>query len=584
MHVGAEEKRSFAGPSPEQSTEGGLSKKGKPSANQNEVTSLIKQLKLSGKNTAACFWLDNTSLLQRKIQQLEKQFRPFVVYTAGPNNQLLLSDNPSMNDASVISYDSKGPVHMLNCMARNRTDGKKITCRHLAYAFATGGFGFKTSANQSELKEPGGKFSTVASIDDIQNNPAIKTDQQLERTPVRGCIPKIAVYFDAEHFGQALYDVWVNKGAGDQASHGKPSQTWLLETENHVMAIKLVSTTGSAIKIEWYDPNNTTIVRRVIVLNEEILQQLTLNQFASVPQQQSYAIDQGGAGVLMSTDAVEVENDSVATVMSALTPSLLHLLMQHGQLNNRFMDSIVATLLVMSASPRERIALLTAKNVDGGPGLAKALQIGHQESVNAHVEGIKQLRDILEPETIRELLAAKNRDGMPGLFMALQNGHRKAISAYVNGIKQLRDIIEPKVLKELLAAKRGDGTPGLFMALEDGHQGAVRAYMKGVRKLRDIIGPEVMRELLAAKNGDGTPGLYLALQYGHHKAIRAYVDGIKQLGDIIEPAAIKELLTAKRGDGAPAIFVALQSGHQEAIRAYAEGIKQFGDINGMFGF
>ena len=105
-----------------------------------------------------------------------------------------------------------------------------------------------------------------------------KNRSAVEKTPVCSGIPKVAVYFDAEHFGQALCDVWMNKGGSDQASHGKPSQTWLLNTENHAMAFKLMPTTESAIKIEWYDPNYTTIVHRLIVSNEEIFQQLTLNQ------------------------------------------------------------------------------------------------------------------------------------------------------------------------------------------------------------------------------------------------------------------------------------------------------------------
>ena len=461
MHVSAKEKRSYAGPAIEQTTKGGAGKKTKLPAKENAVASSVKK---RAKTTAACSWPDNTSLVQRKIQQLEKQFRPFVVYTAGPNNQLLLSDNPSMNDASVISYDSKGPVQMLNCMARNRTDSKTITCRHLAYAFATGGFGSKRNVNQSEPKEPGRKFHAVASIDNIQNSAAIKTDQQLEKTPVCTGIPKVAVYCDGKHFGQALYDVWMNKGMGDQAFHGKPSQIWLLHTENHTMVIKLVPTIGSAIKIEWYDPNSTTIVRRVVVSNEEILQQLTMNQFVSLPGQTCYAIDQGQASVLMSADTAEAENDSDTTVLAALTPSLLHLLMKHGQLNNSIMDSLKTTLSeVNSDNPRKLIILLCAKCGKGTPGLFMALQNGHQETISVYLQGIKQLQHIIEPEVIKELLAAKIENGTSGLFMALQNGHPEAISAYLEGINQFRNVIEPGDIWELLAAKSGDGVPSFFL-------------------------------------------------------------------------------------------------------------------------
>ena len=574
MHVRAKGKGLYAGPAAEQTTKRGPGKKRKLPTKKNAVVSSNGEL---AKNTAACFWRDNTSLLQRKIQQLEKQFRPFDVYTAGPKNQLLLSDDPSKNDVSVISYDSKGPVQDLNCCAKNRIDDSPIACRHLTYAFATGGFGVKTRANRGDLKEPGSKFNAVASIDNIQNNAAIKTDQQLKKTPVWYGIPKVAVYFDAEHIGQALYDVWMNKGAGDQASHGKPSQTWLFHTEKHAMAIKLVSTAGSAIKIEWYDPNYTTIVRRVIVLNKEILQQLTLNQFVSKPNQTHYAIDR--AGILMSTDAVESENHSDATVLAALTPSLLYLLMRHGQLNNSSMDSLKTALSeVRSDNPGKLIELLAAISGDGTPGLFVALQNGHQEAISAYVEVIKQLRDTIEPEVIKELLAAKREDGSPGLFAALQEGHQEAVSAYVEGIKQLRDIIEPEVIKELLAAKIGVGTPGLYMALKNGQQEAVRAYVEGIKQLRDIIEPEVIWELLAAKSRDGKSGLCGALENGHQEDIGTYLQGIKQFADIIEPEDLKELLTGKSENGTPGLFMARREGRKKAIRAYVKGVKQFGGI------
>ena len=577
MHTEAKGKISCAGPALEQTIEEGSGEKDKLLANENAVASSIKEPVPSTKNNVACSCANDTSLLQRKIQQLKKQFRPFDDYTVDPKNQLVLSDNPSTIDTSVISYVSKGPVQKLNCKAKNRTDGGPIACRHLAYAFVTGGFGFKTNVNQSESKEPGGKFNAVASIDNICNNAAIKTDQQLKKTPIRCGIPKEAIYFDAEHIGQALYDAWMNKGAGDLASHGKPSQTWLLVTENHVMAIRLVPTAGSAIKIEWYDPNYTTIVRRVIVLNEHILQQLTLDQFVSMPVQKRYVIDQGRVGVIMSAGTVEVANDSDISVLAALTPSLLYLLMHYGQLNNSFLDSLKTKLSELrSDNPHGLIELLAAKGY-GGPGLFMALQNGHHETISAYFECIKQLRDIIEPEVIKELLAAKRGDGPPGLFIALQLGNQGAISAYIEGIKQLQDIIEPDVIKELLAA-RGDRTPGLFMALQIGNQKAVSAYIEGIRQLRDIIGPEGIKELLAAKDEDGTPGLFIALQLGNQGAISAYIEGIKQLQDIIEPDVIKELLAARDENGTSGLFIALKEGHKDAVSAYVEGIKQLPGI------
>ncbi|WP_330926872.1 ShET2/EspL2 family type III secretion system effector toxin [Candidatus Sororendozoicomonas aggregata] len=516
MHVGAKGTGPYAGTAPEQTTERGASKKRKWPAKDKAVARSSKKRKLSAENTPACSRPKGIRLLRRKIQQLEKQSRPFTLYRADSKKRLHRSDKSSVNNTSVISYDSKGPVQKLNGRAKNRTDDSHIECRHLAYAFATGGFGVKTSVNQGEPKEPGGKFNAVASIETIQNNAAIKTDQQLEKTPVSGGIPKVAVYFDAERFGQALYDLWMNKGASDPAARGKLSQSWLLETENHSMAIKLVPTACSAIKIEWYDPNYTTIVRRVIVSNEEVLQQLTLSPFISRYDQKGYALGQGRAGILMSTDTVEAQNDSDVTVLAALTPSLLHLLMQHGQLNNSAVGSLKAILSKLkSDNPHELIVLLNAKSADGAPGFFMALQNGHQETVRAYMEHIKPFQGILGPKLTKKLLAAKKRNGTPGLFMALQDGHPEAVSAYLEGIKPFRGIFGPKVTKKLLAAKREDGTPGLSMALQNGHPEAVSAYTEGIKQFLDLREAKAIKDMLTIKIVEGTPGFFLVLDGGN---------------------------------------------------------------------
>ena len=576
MHVSAEGKGSYAGLAIKKRAKRGAGKKRKLRAKDNAITSSTKG---HAKITDPRFWPRNTLLLQRKIEQLVKQSRPFVAYMAGLENQLLPCDNLSMNNASVICYRSKGPVQNLNCKVKNRTDGSLIECRHLAYAFLTSGFGLKTNANQAKPKEPGGKFKSVASVDNIRNNAAIKTDQQLVKTPVIYGIPKVAVYFDTEHFGQALYDVWMNKGV--EASHGRSSQTWLIKTENHILAIRLVPAAGPAIKIVCYDPNFTTVVRRAIVVNEEMLQQLTLNQFVSMPMQKSYGLDQGRVGVFVSADTVEVGHVSDVTIFAAFTSSLLCLFMRNGQLNSSFINSLKMTLLeVWRDNPCEFIELLAAKDKAGTPGLFLALHNAHQEVVKAYLEVIRQLRDIIDPETIWELLAAKREDEAPGLLMALKSGHHQAISAYLEGINQLRDVIEPKILKELLIAKPEGKVPGLFAAMQNGHHEAVRAYLEAIVRLRDVLEPEVIKELLAAKAVDGVSGLLMALHNGHQAAISAYLKGIKQFAGIIGPEAIKELLAAKAGDGTSGLCMALYAGHREAVGAYVEGIQQYVEIIG----
>ena len=131
--------------------------------------------------------------------------------------------------------------------------------------------------------------------------------------------------------------------------------------------------------------------------------------------------------------------------------------------------------------------------------------------------------------------------------MALQNGHHEAISAYIEVIKQLRDMLGPEFIKELLAAKTRDETPGLFKALGYGHWEAVSAYIEGIKQFQGILEPEVLWELLIAKDKYGNPGFFVAQILDKEKAIRAYVKGVKQFGGVA-PKVIKELLVSVGGN------------------------------------
>ena len=89
-----------------------------------------------------------------------------------------------------------------------------------------------------------------------------------------------------------------------------------------------------------------------------------------------------------------------------------------------------------------------------------------------------------------------------------RNGHQKAVSAYLESMKQLRDIIEPEVIRELLVTKGANGVPGLCAALENGHQEVARVYIEGIEQFAGITGPGVIKELLATKVGNETFGFF----------------------------------------------------------------------------
>ncbi|MDD7805666.1 MAG: ShET2/EspL2 family type III secretion system effector toxin, partial [Endozoicomonas sp. (ex Botrylloides leachii)] len=198
--------------------------------------------------TASASSPPTTSLMQRKVTYLLQQKPSRELYIrSGVNPQSTLTqltdEELPVDSSLILAYKSKGLGTNFNCKATSKKDQKLIECRHLAYAFATGVFGEKIQEGKSVAK--GQKFAGVDSLDKIANHPGILTDKQLKNTPIHHGIAKEAYYVAGQAVGLSIHQ------AAQQLSYEGDSKRYLVESENHVMALAIERLADSSFKLAF---------------------------------------------------------------------------------------------------------------------------------------------------------------------------------------------------------------------------------------------------------------------------------------------------------------------------------------------
>ncbi|HBA9710824.1 TPA: ShET2/EspL2 family type III secretion system effector toxin [Escherichia coli] len=346
-------------------------------------------------------------------------------------------------------------------------------------------------------------------------------------------------------------------------------------TEHHMaLGLKIKSKSdGDCFVIQFYDPNHTgTHLRAAFSISEqEKIEKLTINDFIDKTEKINYGLKQQETVVF-----VDRHNPVIPPLVKTLPKNLLqsHVIYHAMYLGAAdILKQLAKDIQPDVLSTREMETLLSARNMNGCPGLFMALQNGHVEVVRAY--GAMLFKAQLAPDKNAELLAAKGRDDsskdvLPGLFMALQNGHEDAVQAYGEllisaGLSQENNAV-------LLGARSNHGILGLLMSLYNGHTESIRVYGKILLNIG--LSSDTIAELLAAKDASGVNGLFVALQEGHTEAVRAY-------GEILRNAELNskknaELLAAKDENGQPGLYMASYNGHSESILAYLDIVKLLG--------
>jgi hypothetical protein len=185
--------------------------------------------------------------------------------------------------------------------------------------------------------------------------------------------------------------------------------------------------------------------------------------------------------------------------------------------------------------------------------LHTALERGHAPVVTAHFSslqgpGLPHLR-------VLAIVTARDSAGMPGLYVAMIRGNASSVSAYMKGLEGLVNgpmgaDFSPLRIAAIVMARDPHGNTALHMALRHGRAAAVTAFMEGLNGFG--LSLQQIKEIVAPKDRCGSDGLGRALSHQQPAALAAFTQGLRVLGfsqpqidDIVavrEPNALRKTL------------------------------------------
>ncbi|WP_257265481.1 ShET2/EspL2 family type III secretion system effector toxin, partial [Endozoicomonas sp. ONNA2] len=326
----------------------------------------------------------HTSLISLKIEQLNHQGRSYLLQMDTPvvnkprdsGNTPIESTIEALpaNTSGILQYVSKGDLRGFNCRANNLLDDKPITCKQLAYAFATGKFGTKDV----------GKFTSIDRLDKISRHSGIKTHQAMRDTTADGYkTAQEGYYFDRDGVGKAIY-----MACQQQLADSEHNKTYLFSSSNHVMALKINwSPEREEIKLAFYDPNDTLRVRRLIVPDLQTLKAIKIEHLVSNSYFIKLYYPKPYLGGCLTTTTVESRaGSSLVRVMADMNPYIIYFLLTNGHFSSKMVDPFMEQLNRLD--PYNQKIVLMAKNDDGFPRLNIALQRGHGECVKKYLDRV----------------------------------------------------------------------------------------------------------------------------------------------------------------------------------------------------
>ncbi len=465
----------------------------------------------------------------------------------------------------------KGTGVRLNCkIAFNNNSEEMIQCRHLALCWI-----------KQIMARGKPDYGILGDHDNIARSVPWEIDG--EYVTLRANVRTVHMVAN-QAWGAFVVQQFTEMQQGDIPA----SRCMLVESGIHAMAlqlqIKLVpdSTTGQSKYVfveKFYDPNKTGNHRLATSDSMDRMGTHSLEgmhwcgedynynfgangQLGSETVSMVFVLPDGYLGAPTPLTAPERAARRPATMPGHTDASVLHHLIAHG-----FTGADIPGLLAekIAQNPGMEAELLAAENSEQTPGLFKALQDGHAETVEMFTN-LVMASATLTLDQKAALLAAKRTDKTPGLHIASQEGHGHAAQILTGAVLASPLELEQKV--ELLTAKDIDETPGLFIASQEGHAHVLQILTGAVFALP--LDPWQTIDLLAAKDADGTPALFIASQGGHAHAVQILIGAV--LASALEPEQKIDLLAAKDSDGNPGLCVALLQGHVGAVRAWAGAI------------
>lgn len=238
-------------------------------------------------------------------------------------------------------------------------------------------------------------------------------------------------------FGHGLYQACKHLQPGNRV-------TMILHSGIHAMALVIEHKTDpNRYSIKFYDPNNTLVHIRAICQHLHSLKQLQLNDFLSASHIDEYFSNQQFATLLtynqLATCKQTLREDSeIEYYACSATPSYSAdrkacilsaklYIAYNGEKSRsaiRYIDQLLA--LKSQLAPEKLAQYLEAKDTWTTPGLARLIEFGNRDSIDAVVKHIIHHQRI-SIESKAHLLIANNEQGIPAIFSALLRSHRGTV-------------------------------------------------------------------------------------------------------------------------------------------------------------
>ncbi|MDD7804533.1 MAG: hypothetical protein PUP46_02960 [Endozoicomonas sp. (ex Botrylloides leachii)] len=365
-------------------------------------------------------------LIDRKVAQLKEQGR------GGGLESLFDKSSEASNSPDLLYYLSKGQSSNWNSKVTNPKDGKKITCQHLSYAVAVGELTRREISNFDNPKQ-------------LAEHPSIKTGTELIDTPVGNGIAAEAYYFSTgsnDGLGKALYAAYehqVNNKSDSVGGKKSSKKSYLLMSAKHAVAVTIDSSKSPGVKLNFFDPNNTTQDLILVLNNSSDVRKLDITKVISDNwYRQQIGMSEPGAVCLLSTETVDSPDQAACKIFGDLDSHMLYMLIFQGHAN----ESRLQPIIKKSSENPDQLFSLWGEKVTRMGSLYGIMSKGRIEALHCYAKLLKTCitkfgQDQLNEEQLKQLVRGESSDGTLALQAALLTGDKKIIPFYCRMVDDL---------------------------------------------------------------------------------------------------------------------------------------------------
>jgi len=367
-------------------------------------------------------------------------------------------------------------------------------------------------------------------------------------------------YFNSTYYNLFHYDNLGKhlKNMIDLINPGEQIQ-FSLSSENHLMALKLVKPKKEIrdyITLIFYDPNKTTIHKKLLFKNSQAIKQLRLSDLMRSIEIKTYFPSHQTLMLISPILRKEKETPIIEIEETLCAGSKLANALYLG-----WPEPIKKAISkILTSTSEDKYSALLQMSKEGYPTFAQTMLDGSDQAIPIYIEAV--FNSILAPQKKKQLLRASTMSGYPALYVAMLSNNAKNIRAYVSSLLKIKP--SSTILVDLLTAKSPERTPCLYCALERGHTASVEVYLQLI--LNSTIAKFDKLSIVMAMNNQLTSGLLKAIQKGHTDTVKAYLLSVLH-SNLDEPTKISLLMIKYKGK-LPSLYQFQNNKNIESIKVY----------------